>query len=79
MTPPPESQRPGDHEIYLLRIWYEIDGNRAVWRASVRQPYDEQRRHFASPDRLLAYLRDHVIGPEAGGDGHDALPRSNTG
>ena len=51
-TPP----APGEHALYLLRVWHEYDGDRPVWRASVKPPHEEQRRFFASPDALLRYL-----------------------
>lgn len=57
------STSPPEHEIYLLRIWYEFDGARAVWRASVLLPQGTGRRYFASPDALLDFLGMQVRGP----------------
>lgn len=48
------------HDIYLLRVWYEFDGPRAVWRASVLLPNDARRRYFSEPEALLHFLRQHV-------------------
>ena len=63
----PEPRPPDGHEIYLLRVWYEFDGDQPIWRASLRVPDHEQRRHFASPDRLLAFLGERLLGHEEGG------------
>lgn len=52
----------GEHALYLLRVWHEYDGDRPVWRASVKLPHEEQRRFFASPDALLRYL-EGCLGP----------------
>ncbi|GGR06493.1 hypothetical protein [Deinococcus ruber] len=51
---------PSEHEVYLVRVWYEFDGARPVWRASVLLPNDSQRRYFAAPATLLHFLGDHV-------------------
>ncbi|MFC3831636.1 MULTISPECIES: hypothetical protein [Deinococcus] len=71
MTRPPSPARPGDHDLYLLRVWYELDGDRPVWRASVRQPYLDARRHFTTPEGLLAFLAEHL---GAGTDGAGPAP-----
>ncbi|PYE55443.1 hypothetical protein [Deinococcus yavapaiensis] len=47
------------HDIYLLRVWYEFDGPRPVWRASVLLPNDPRRRYFSEPDALLHFLGRH--------------------
>ncbi|WP_019588563.1 hypothetical protein [Deinococcus apachensis] len=44
---------------YVLRVWFEQDGSRRVWRASLR--LNEKRLHFSSPDLLLAYLDREVL------------------
>lgn len=46
----------GEHALYLVRVWHEYDGERRVWRASVKPPREEQRRFFSTPDALLRYL-----------------------
>lgn len=52
----------GEHALYLLRVWYESGDDRLVWRASVKPPYENQRRFFTSPDELLSYL-SRCLGP----------------
>ncbi|SMB97552.1 hypothetical protein [Deinococcus hopiensis] len=52
---------PTEHEVYLLRVWYEFDGPRPVWRASVLLPHDDRRRYFATPEVLLHFLGKHVL------------------
>lgn len=47
-----------DHRWYVLRVWFERDGARRVWRASVRR--DDQHVYFSSPDALMAYLMTTV-------------------
>lgn len=46
----------GEHALYLLRIWHEYEDDCLIWRASVKPPYENQRRFFSSPDALLSYL-----------------------
>ncbi|WP_045234993.1 hypothetical protein [Deinococcus pimensis] len=50
----------GEHVLYLLRVWYEYDGDRPVWRASLKGPHDERRRFFTSRDALLRYLGERL-------------------
>ncbi|GBF06285.1 hypothetical protein DAERI_080076 [Deinococcus aerius] len=54
--------RQGEHALYLLRVWHEYDGDRPVWRASVKPPHGEQRHGFTSPGALLRYLAE-CLGP----------------
>ncbi|ULH17569.1 hypothetical protein MF271_21195 (plasmid) [Deinococcus sp. KNUC1210] len=76
-THPPAST---EHEVYLLRVWYESDGARPVWRASVLLPNDSQRRYFAVPATLLEFLGLHVVRqhrPDPSQSGQ-AVPRAIT-
>ena len=52
-----------EREVYILRIWYELDGSEVVWRASVLLPEGAQRRHFSTPDALVEFLNVRVRGP----------------
>ncbi|BDP44465.1 hypothetical protein DAETH_44340 (plasmid) [Deinococcus aetherius] len=51
---------PSEHEVYLLRVWHEPDGNDLVWRASMLLPQNTGRRYFATPDALLDFLGERV-------------------
>jgi hypothetical protein len=50
-------------EVYLLRVWYEIDGDDRVWRGSLLLPQGAQRRYFATPEALLAFLDLRIRDP----------------
>ena len=58
---------PPEHEVYLLRVWYEFDGSNPVWRSSVLVPYTPQRRYFATPEALLQFLGEQVMVRHAAG------------
>lgn len=60
----PQALHLGEHEVYVLRVWFERDGAAAVWRASVKPPHEAPRRHFTRPETLLAYLQGRLC-PEA--------------
>ena len=49
-----------EHEVYLLRVWYERDGRTPVWRASLKLLHREYQRHFTTPTALLSYLNEHL-------------------
>ncbi|THF70919.1 hypothetical protein E7T06_04995 [Deinococcus sp. Arct2-2] len=51
-----------EHAVYLVRIWHEPGDTQPVWRASVVAPHGTERRYFAHPEVLLAYLRAQVLG-----------------
>lgn len=67
---------PAEHQLYLLRVWYELDGAQPVWRASILLHADPQRRYFATPDALLHFLGQHLQnGQPAGvGEGRGGAP-----
>lgn len=60
---------PGEHDIFLLRVWHESDGERAVWRASVLRG-NSPRRYFSTPDALLHFLDEHLRSEPAGDASH---------
>ena len=41
---------------YMLRLWRVGNGEGAAWRASLESPHTGERRAFASPEALFAYL-----------------------
>ena len=47
--------RPGDVRLYVLRLWRATPS--ASWRATVRLVLTGAELHFASLDRLVAFLR----------------------
>jgi hypothetical protein len=69
------SEEETDHRAYVLRVWRAGDGDQDVWRASLANPYTEEREAFASLDQLVAYLRARCegTGPPTQGGGC-ALP-----
>lgn len=54
----------GEYALYLLRVWYEYDGDRPVWRASLKPLHEEQRRFLSSLATLLRHL-EGCLAPEA--------------
>ncbi|PYE53870.1 hypothetical protein DES52_107128 [Deinococcus yavapaiensis KR-236] len=48
--------RSKERQLYVMRVWFEQDDLRSVWRASVQQN-SEARRYFASADALLQFLQ----------------------
>ncbi|MFC4453901.1 hypothetical protein [Deinococcus sonorensis] len=54
-------QATSEHEVFLLRVWYEFDGSLPVWRSSLLLPHDPQRRYFATPGALMHFLGQHVL------------------
>ncbi|PYE53164.1 hypothetical protein DES52_110148 [Deinococcus yavapaiensis KR-236] len=54
----PENDGEHSGRWYVLRVWFERDGDRLVWRASVRE--NALRTSFSSPKALLAYLSRSV-------------------
>lgn len=42
--------------VYIVRIWYESDGVRRIWRASVTDAYRNERRFFTTLETLRAYF-----------------------
>ncbi len=62
---------PGVVRLYVLRLW-RADPS-ASWRATVRLVLTGAEFHFASLDRLVAFLR-----AETGGDDAPDLPIDDT-
>lgn len=50
------------HLAYLLRLWRVGEGERAVWRASLRDVRTGERVGFPGLDEALAYLQAQ-LGP----------------
>jgi hypothetical protein len=70
-VPVPASAPPPGYRAYLLRCWREATG----WRFSLEDPRTGERRGFAGPDALLAFLGRDLDGGGAGGErrrGEDA-------
>lgn len=64
MTEPRRVHHPYlEHELYLLRIWYEPTEPTPAWRASVHPPQGAPRKYFASRSDLIRYLSE-VLGNE---------------
>ena len=55
-----------DYRSFLLRLWRVEDGGSTVWRASLQDVETGERRGFASPEELIAFLLDQVNGNGAG-------------
>lgn len=47
-----------DYLAYLLRFWREESG--APWRAMVEDPHTGEKRSFAAPEHLWAYLQEKL-------------------
>ena len=46
---------------YLLRLWQAEEGDQVVWRASLVNTIDNQRRNFSSVEALIKFLEDQFI------------------
>lgn len=53
-----------EHEIYLLRVWYEPSERMPAWRASLHLPHGAPRRYFATRAALLTCLLELLNEPE---------------
>ncbi len=49
-----------NHLSYLLRLWQTGDGENAVWRVLLENPFTGERHGFASPQDLFAFLEARV-------------------
>jgi hypothetical protein len=57
---------------YLLRLWRAEDGERPMWRASLKGVHNRQQLGFASLEDLFHYLRSRTgTKPGADGDGQE--------
>ncbi len=54
------SDRRRGYVAYLLRLWQVEAEEDAPWRASVECPQTGERRGFASPDELFAFLEKEI-------------------
>jgi len=52
-----DSQEQRDYQSYLLRLWRESDGERPVWRASLRSTHTGERVGFGSLEEMCEFLR----------------------
>jgi hypothetical protein len=53
------SDRPPLYLAYLLRLW-QIDGEGATWRASLRSVAGGEQRGFSSLDALFEHLQEET-------------------
>lgn len=60
---------------YLLRLWQVRDKGQVGWRASIENVHTGERRGFASPEELFAFLEARVSpvepAPDRGEEGGD--------
>ena len=42
--------------VYVVRIWYEADGTRRIWRASVTDAYRNEREFFSTLQALCTFF-----------------------
>lgn len=49
--------------VFVIRVWSESreDSGAGVWRATVVSPGQAERRSFADPAALVAYLLEEAI------------------
>jgi len=62
------SKRERRYISYLVRLWRGRSGGDLVWRASLESPRTGERRGFASPVDLFAFMEQEmrsVAGSEA--------------
>jgi len=48
------------YKSYLLRLW-RTGSPQPVWRASLEEPHTGQLLHFATLERLFAFLEDQTV------------------
>lgn len=48
---------------YLLRLWQVGEGDQLVWRVSLVNIIDNQRRNFSSVEALILFLEDQFNTP----------------
>jgi hypothetical protein len=58
------SERP--YLSYLLRLWRAAGDGDTVWRSSLQPAVSGERRHFATLEKLFAYLKQETgaLSPE---------------
>jgi len=45
---------------FLLRLWRAPGGDKQPWRASLENPLTGERKGFADPEALCAFLREQI-------------------
>jgi hypothetical protein len=70
---PKDSVEQQDYLSYLLRLWQVEDGERPMWRASLKGVHDGQQVGFASLQDLFRFLRT-CTGMVWGADGDGQEP-----
>ena len=61
-----------NYQSYLLRLW-QADGQSQIWRASLQNAFDEERRCFANLNDLIGYLQQlTAVHGDGGTDDSDA-------
>lgn len=61
------STEPG-YQAYVLRLWQAQSDSGLVWRASLHNPYTNERRAFASLGQLCAFLEEETARPTDAGE-----------
>ena len=60
--------------VYIVRIWYETDGTRRIWRASVTDAHRNERWFFTTLQTLRTFFGEgeddttsppNEVGPDA--------------
>jgi hypothetical protein len=51
------SQEQRDYLSYLLRLWRESEGERPVWRASLKSTHTGEKTGFGSLEELCEFLQ----------------------
>jgi hypothetical protein len=46
----------------MLRLWQVCEGGQLIWRASLDNPHTGERRGFADPRALFAFLEEQMRG-----------------
>ena len=70
---PKDSVEHQDYLSYLLRLWQVEDGERPMWRASLKGVHNRQQVGFASLQDLFRFLRTRT-GTIASADGDRQEP-----
>ena len=54
------STEPLAYQSYLLRLWRAPGGAEQPWRASLENPLTGERKGFADPEALFAFLLTQI-------------------
>jgi hypothetical protein len=71
---PKDSVEQPDYSSYLLRLWRQRNGERPMWRASLKSARSGEQVGFANLEDLFHFLRSRTSTmPDAGGEERESF------